>query len=141
MSFPRPPSNETMSNKTMSSKQCSTRTARRGYAMVVVLVFLALMLSMLAVSQRRLGSVLRVESRFVDAESRGDRLRAMGRALDVLWSGRPPTDPFVCATMIETSAGPQSFTITYDEKGGKHWRVRVEPTAPGDDPPPLPSSF
>jgi hypothetical protein len=109
--------------------------------MIVVLVFLALMLSMLAVSQRRLSSVLRIESRFVEAEARGDRMRAMGRALDVLWTGPPPSDPYVCSTIIETSAGPKSFTISYDQKSGKHWKVLVEPTAPGDDPPPLPASF
>ena len=125
----------------MTAKNIPPRSARRGYAMVVVLVFLALMLAMLAVSQRRLGSVLRVESRFVEAESRGDRARAMGRALDVLWTGRPPSDPYICSTIIETSAGPQSYSITFDQKGDSHWEVRVEPTTPGDDPPPLPSKF
>ena len=125
----------------MTLKNIPRYPARRGYAMVVVLVFLALMLSMLAISQRRLGSVLRVESRFVESEARGDRARAMGKALDVLWTGPPPSDPYICATIIETSVGPKSYTILYDRKGGAHWKVRVEPTAPGDDPPPLPSSF
>ena len=125
----------------MTTRKVPPRSARRGYAMVVVLVFLAVMLSMLAVTQRRLGSVLRVESRFVEAEARGDRKRAMGKALDVLWTGRPPSDPYVCATVVETSVGPISYTITYDQKGGSHYEVRVEPTAPGDDPPPLPAKF
>lgn len=125
----------------MTKRNNLPRSARRGYAMAVVLVFLAIMLSMLAVSQRRLGSVLRIESRFVEAEARGDRARAMGKALDVLWTGAPPSDPYVCSTIVETSAGPKSYTITYDQKGGKHWKIVVVPTAPGDDPPPLPSSF
>jgi hypothetical protein len=125
----------------MTTRNFPPRSTRRGYAMVVVLVFLALMLSMLAVSQRRLGSVLRVESGFVDAEARGDRARAMGKALDVLWTGPPPSDPYVCSTVVETSAGAKSYTITYEEQGGQHYRIRVEPTAPGDDPPPLPQSF
>jgi len=125
----------------MTRRRIPSRSARRGYTMIVVLVFLTLMLSALAVTQRRLSSVLRVESGFVNAESRGDRARAMGRALDVLWTGRPPSDPYICATIVQTSAGPISYTISYDQKGGKHWKVLVEPTAPGDDPPLLPTSF
>ena len=46
--------------------------------MVMVLVFLAVMLAMIAVGQRRLDSVMRVESGFTRAEMRGDRARAMG---------------------------------------------------------------
>ena len=125
----------------MTIRNNPPRTRRRGYAMIAVLVFLALMLTMLAIGQRRLGSVLRVESRFVEAEGRGDRARAMGKALDTLWTGPPPSDYYVCATVIETSAGPKSYTITFDKKGGSHWDVQVEPTAPGDDLPPLPKSF
>lgn len=117
------------------------RPSRRGYAMVVVLVFLALMLSMLAISQRRLGSVLRVESNFAESEIRGDRARAMGKALDALWTGPPPFNPYVCATIVATSIGPKSYTITFNQDGSKHWKVRVEPTAPGDNPPLLPANF
>ena len=109
--------------------------------MVVVLVFLAVMLSLLAVSQRRLGSVLRIESKFAQAEARGARAQAMGRALDTLWTGRPPAEFYVCATVVQTSAGPVSYTITYNQKGGDHWEIRVEPTAAGVDPPPLPTRF
>jgi len=125
----------------MTRRNHPPRAARRGYAMVVVLVFLAVMLSLLAVSQRRLGSVLRIESHFVDAEARGDRQRAMGLALDALWTGPPPSQHYVCATVIETSVGPKSFTITFDSNGGSHWDIRVEPTASGDNPPLLPTSF
>jgi hypothetical protein len=109
--------------------------------MIVVLIFLAVILSMLAVGQRRLGSVLRVESRFVEAENRGKREQAMGNALDVLGTGPPPSNTYVCATIVETATGPMSYTITYVKDGGTHWLVRVEPTAPGDNPPPLPPSF
>ena len=125
----------------MTTRNKLPRSRRRGYAMVVVLVFLALMLSMLAVSQRRLGSVLRVESRFVEAEARGNREQAMGNALDVLWTGSPPTDPYFCSTIVQTSAGPKSYTITFAKDSGDHYQVRVEPTAPGDHPKPLPASF
>lgn len=125
----------------MTRRHIPLRSARRGYAMVVVLVFLAVMLSMLAVSQRRLGSVLRVESSFVAAEARGNREQAMGKALDALWTGTPPSDPYVCATIVQTSMGPKSYTITFEKDDGDHYQVRVEPTAPGDYPPPLPSSF
>jgi len=125
----------------MTTRNFPRRSARRGYAMVVVLVFLALMLSMLAVSQRQLGSVLRMESSFVNADARGNRKQAMGNALDILWTGAPPSDPYVCSTIVQTTLGPKSYTITYERQGGNHYQVRVEPTATGDDPPPLPSSF
>jgi hypothetical protein len=109
--------------------------------MVVVLVFLVVMMALLAVSQRRLDSLMRIESNFAQADIRGDRARAMGRALDLLWTGPPPTDPYECQTTVETSNGPQSFTVTFDRTGGNHWTVRVVPTAPDEDPPEMPSTF
>jgi hypothetical protein len=109
--------------------------------MVVVLVFLVVMMALLAVSQRRLDSLMRIESNFAQADIRGDRARAMGRALDLLWTGPPPADPYTCQTTVETSNGPQSYTVIFARKGGHDWRVRVAPTAPGDNPPPMPSTF
>ena len=111
---------------------------RRGYAMVLVLVFLAVMMAFVAVGQRHVNSMLRIEQANFDAEMRGDRRRALGQALQVLQTGPPPTDPFICSTTLDTSYGPQSFKITYRYKGGSDWIVRAEL---GSHPTLLPDSF
>ncbi len=126
----------------MRIKSGQRHRVRRGYALVTVLVFLLLMLTMLAVSQRHLASVLRIEQARTLAESRDEgRMRVMARALELLETGKPPSDPYACAATVETSQGFESFTATFANEIDDIWIVRVEPTAPGDFPPAMPPSF
>jgi len=43
--------------------------------------------------------------------------------------------------VIQTSQGSESFRVTFEEKGEDNWIVRVIPTPPGQNPPPMPTTF
>lgn len=122
-------------------KSPTRRRARRGYTMALVMVLLVGMLAILATTQRRLDGLLRVETRLTRADLRSARTRALGRAIDLLYSGPPPSDPYICRTTIETPSGPKTFTVTFRRDGSKHYDLRVEPSDPSDSWPVMPSSF
>jgi len=114
---------------------------------VLVLVFLALMLSFYSVSQRQIAALLRTETvRTLQKERDEGCIQALGRGLDLLETGFPPTSPYVCGVTIETGAGPRSFTVTFgkegtDAEGKPKWSVRAVPTGPLESPQPMPARF
>jgi len=115
--------------------------------MVLVLVFLALVLSLYSVSQRQIAAMLRMETvRTLQKERDEGCLQALGRGLDLLETGFPPTNPYVGGVTVDTSTGPRSFTVTWTEEGtdatGKpKWSVRAVPTGPLETPQPAPPRF
>jgi hypothetical protein len=115
--------------------------------MVLVLVFLALVLSFYSLSQRQMAAVLRTETvRTFQTQRDEGCIRALGRGLDLLETGFPPTSPYVCGTVVDTSAGSRAFTVTFQNEGtaadGKPaWSVRAAPTAVTETPEPMPSRF
>ena len=117
---------------------------RNGYAMVLVLVFLALVLSFYSLSQRQMAAMLRMETvRMLQRERDEGCIQALGRGLDLLETGSPPASPYVCGVTIETSTGPRPFTVTFaqeglDAEGKPRWSVRVVPTGPSEPPQPMP---
>lgn len=118
-----------------------TRTPRHGYAMVLVLVFLALMLSIYGVAYRHVAAALRIEkARTLLTQRNEGSIEALARGLTLLETGFPPSDPYVCAVSIDTTAGTRSFTVTYaSEEGG--WSVHAAPTLPAETPGPMPETF
>lgn len=115
---------------------------RDGYAMVLVLVFIALLLSMVGVAFRHLAAATRVETaRVIRLDRDEGTIHAAARGLALLQTGLPPTDPYVCAVSIDTSLGPRSFTVTFTGQGGNTWSVGAAETEPLDSPPPMPAAF
>jgi hypothetical protein len=109
------------------------RRARRGYALVLVSVFLLLLLAMLGATFRQTAAMLRVETARSNQVIRDEgSLRAAARALAMLENGPPPADPYVVVLGVSTSAGPRSYQVTFasttSATGG--WSVQVVP-APG----------
>jgi hypothetical protein len=118
------------------------RNERNGYAMLTVLIFLTLMLTFFGISQRYLGEAVRIEEARTRARDRDEgSVHAMAAALDLLETGLPPTDPYSCATDVETSTGSRSFTVTYSALSASQWAIQVTPTLPADSPPPMPATF
>jgi hypothetical protein len=116
--------------------------ARQGYAMVLTLLFVVLMLSVYGVAHRQIAAALRVETvRAAQARRDEGTLAALARGLALLETGVPPSDPFTCGVTLNTSVGPRSFTLTFASEGIDHWSVHAAPTAEGADPPAPPSSF
>ncbi len=125
----------------MANRACG-RTARRGYAMLTVLFFIALMMIMVALNQRRLSSILRVEEqRLASSDFHEGTGQATGMALDLLETGTPPSNPYVCSVDIETSSGTENFTVTFVSNAPNTWDVHVEPSSDSILPPPMPPFF
>ena len=118
------------------------KSPRRGYAMVLVLVFLALMLSLHAVVVRNLGAGLRIEKVRVLQQQRDEgSMEALARAVSLLETGLPPTDPYVCETIVSMSGGDRAFTVTYTTELDASVTISVAPTVPPAAPDPMPTSF
>jgi hypothetical protein len=120
----------------------SIPTARRGYAMAAVIIFLALMLALVAICQRELATVLRIKRARAQVEQRDEgAVDALARALQLLETGLPPSDPYVCGTDEETPVGVQSYTVTFTSTGIDQWAVAAVPTPPDQSPAPMPDTF
>ena len=115
---------------------------RRGYAMMLVLMFIVLFLALLGVVYREVASALRIES-LHSLQVRRDEgsVQAMARALALLDSGLPPANPYVCGVTIDTPGGPEALTVTFTTEDGVTWQVQSSPTAAGEAPPPMPGFF
>ena len=119
------------------------RAPRRGYAMVMVLVFMALLLSIYGVAYREVAATLRIETARVLLRQRDEgSLPALARGLALLETGPLPQDPYVCSVSIDTPTGPPHwsrvtcwFTVTFaSEMGTNNWSVHVAPTELQENP-------
>ena len=124
---------------------CSTTNlprARRGYAMLAALVFLAVGLIFIAIHQRHIATLLRVEqareqvTRFEEGP-----VTVTARALQLLETGLPPSNPYTCGLTVVTSDGPQSFAVVFSSSGGQSWSVAVTPTNYVGGVTPMPDCF
>jgi hypothetical protein len=120
-----------------------TRSApRRGYALIIVIAFTMLLFSLSALVFRQLGTALRIEKARAAQTLRDEgSVPALARALRLLQSGSPPSDPYRCGVTIETSLGPRDYTVTMSSDDVTHWTIQVAPTQAGDTPDPMPSDF
>jgi hypothetical protein len=115
---------------------------RPGYAMLLVLVFLILMTSLLALAYSQLASVLHIESvRAQQIHRDSGSTQAVASALALLETGFPPSSPYTCDVTINTSTGASSFTVIFTSQGANVWSVNSAPSVPGDGNPPMPSTF
>ena len=115
---------------------------RRGYAMIMVLLFLVIFLVFLGVVYRRVGGLLRTETiHAIQVQRDQGSIEAMGRATTLLQSGLPPTDPYVCGVTLATPIGPEAYTVTYAKQKNGTWSVHVAPTTLTEYPSPMPDSF
>jgi hypothetical protein len=115
---------------------------RHGYAMMLVFVFLVLFLLFLGMAYAQLTSALRIETAHAQQVVRDQgAIPAVAQGLALLETGLPPSNPYVCATTITGSTGARSFTVTFTLEGGNNWSVRAAPTAPNENPQPMPNTF
>lgn len=110
--------------------------------MLMVLMFLVITVSLMTLAYRQLGVVLRAESIRLKQQQRDEgTLQAAAAALALLETGTPPSDPYVCGTTIVTAIGSKAFTITFASQGTGVWQVQSAPTAAGESPIAMPSTF
>lgn len=99
--------------------------------MVLVLVFVALVLTFYSVCHRHIGATLRSEeARALRRQLDEGSLRALARGLTLLETGDPPApapeNPYVCQTTIQTSTGEHDFTVTFTCVAEGRWSVCAE---------------
>jgi hypothetical protein len=117
-------------------------SARSGYALMLVLIAIVALLLFYGVAYRHLACALRLESARVQQQQRDEgTIHALARALTLLETGLPPSQPYVCGVTVTTATGPRLFTVTLSHEGVENWSVHAAPALPGADPDPMPSSF
>lgn len=105
-------------------------TPRRGYSMMLVVLFLIIMMSMIGATYRQVGSVLRIEAAHTRQILRDEgALLAAARGVKMLEDGPPPTNPYVVNLGITTSAGSRTYQLTFtsDPSGTNRWTLEVIP--------------
>ncbi len=118
------------------------RSRLSGYALVLVMVFMVLMLSLASVAYRQLAGMMCVEAvRSTHVVRDQGSLEALAMGLALLQTGNPPTNPYVCGVTLDTLTGPKAFTVTMSSATVGQWTVSSAPTQPGDAPVAMPSTF
>jgi hypothetical protein len=118
------------------------QTARRGYSLMLAMVFNVLMLALLSLAYRQLGTTLRLETARSHQVQRDEgRLRAAARALALLETGVPPTDPYVRLVQVDTSQGPGQFLVTIASEGTGLYSVQAAAAGPNDPTTPIDDTF
>jgi hypothetical protein len=109
------------------------RTDRRGFAMLLVLVFLVILLSLWGVAYRRAATGLRLERARALAPPPVDQpnVIALARGLALLETGTPEGLPTWDAKSSSYSCGTNvagaDFTVTFRKLTSGNWAVQVRP--------------
>lgn len=117
---------------------------RAGYALTLALVFVVLMLGVVGLAARRIGTALRVAAARSQALARNEGAsQAAAQALDLLETGDPPSDPFTCQVVVAgaTDGVERTITVTFASEGPDLWAVTAAPAQPTDPTTPMPASF
>ncbi len=118
------------------------RPRRRGYALLLIVIFVVLLMSLLGVTWRCVASAMRVASTHSLQVQRDDgSLEALARAMRLLETGLPPNSPYVCGVLLNTPVGDRSYTVTFTLHEDATWSVESRPAQTGENPQPMPDSF
>jgi hypothetical protein len=118
------------------------RPPRRGYSLMLAMVFNVLMLALLSLAYRQLGSTLRIATAWSQQVQRDEgRLRAAAQALALLETGAPPSDPYIRLVEVNTSQGPSNFVITITSTGAGLYSVQAAAAGPNDPTTPIDTTF
>lgn len=100
------------------------RPPRRGYALLMVLVFVMLFLAMLGVAWRQIGAVLCIEAvRAKQVSLDQCSLRAVAKGLRLLETGLPSENEVSYSTTIDEGSQWYKVTFTRDPADETVWTV------------------
>ena len=115
---------------------------RRGYAMILVLLFLVLFMAVLGVACRELAAVIRTVSvQTVQSDRNQGTLQAAAMAVALLETGLPPTSPYACLAVVNTPTGPQPICVTWTLQAGTTWSISATPASPDEVLAPMPRTL
>jgi hypothetical protein len=124
------------------SRRPACGRARRGYALVLVLVFMVLLVSLTSMAYRQVASALRIESvRALQTIRDEGSLQAAAQALALLQTGLPPSSPYLCGATIETPTGQRVYEVTFTSPDNINWTIHAVLAADGEALDPMPNSF
>jgi hypothetical protein len=119
-----------------SFTQATVVGTNAGYAMIGVLVFIAITLAVMTAAFDRLHQISTFEAaeKRIPASENGVS-QALGISLSRLQTGEPPNDDYTCRLRLRSSDGSSTalFLVTYTRLAADQWQVEAEPsTAPAD---------
>jgi hypothetical protein len=121
------------------------RPQRRGYAMVVVVMFVILFLGLWSLAARQVSSLLRVEQARAHRVARDvtnlPARRALAQALAALQVGYPPRNPYVCQVSIDGNPFTLTFAIDTSSNDTHAWEVQAATNTDTSLPTLAPSQF
>jgi hypothetical protein len=110
--------------------------------MLLVVAFLMLFLSLMAIAYSQLGALVRTETHRVQMlQLDQGPTAALASALALLETGYPLSTPYECSTVLDTPAGPQTYAVTFTLEQDGSWIVSAAPSALGAELPPMPVAF
>lgn len=96
--------------------------------MLIVLAFVTLSLSLLAMACSQLSSSILIQTARTQQLQRDEgSIHAVARGLALLETGYPPTNPYVCGVTIDTSTGSHPFIVTFEFDAPNRCSVTAAP--------------
>lgn len=115
-------------------------TQEDGMAFITTIAFVFFSLAMLICLTKRIDTVLIVSEHETFFEQGQDgKYVALGRALNLLQTGKPPANTSAYSISLTERTGKPEYAVTYKYKGKDSWSVKAEPLT--ETLPPLPDTF
>lgn len=110
---------------------------RRGFALVLVMVQMALLMAFWSIANRQTGQLLQLQTALNQRDRRDQgSLTALATGIGLLETGTPLSSPY-----SGTTGSSQSYLVTFTDLGSNQWKVDVKPASTGETASPLPSTF
>lgn len=120
----------------------SHHSERNGYAMLIVLAFVALFSSLLAIACSQMSSSILTETARTRQLLRDQgSIHALARGLALLETGFPPSNPYACEVTIDTDTGSHPYTVTFALEAPGRWLVKAAPSTPDQQAEAMPLVF
>jgi len=127
------------------SRAAAARRAERGTVLMIVAVMGVLAMGFWALALRGTHDAIRDENFVLRRQDRTQSvLPALAQVVDLLHSGRPPTDPYACLVSITAGESTWVCTVTCTSQGDQdHWLVESSIATEEEQTtlPPAPASF
>ncbi len=126
----------------MNRRRHHPRTARRGYILASVLIFLALAFAAWVLMFHSSATLIRVEQARMLEQSRATwTAPATAAGLRLLETGTPPLDDYQCKLTLTQNGQTRYFLLSYEKIADARWTLTCIPTVADNYAPDAPSTF
>jgi hypothetical protein len=121
------------------------RRSEQGFVLLYASILGLLAMGLWMLAWRGTHDTIRTEKFEVTRNVRSESvMQAMGWALNLLGTGRPPSDPYACIFTVPGSSTSHDCTVIFTSAGDEdHWQVEATPATSAElgSLPPAPSTF